>query len=116
MVQRKPTKNTRGPNADEKRFQGWLKEQNCCVSNEYGVQVHHCLGSTAKQDKVLIGHYFCIPLTPEIHDYYHNSSKAWRNCFGFQYLLWASLAYEYESETGNVIPHEVIQAILASNK
>jgi len=60
-VQRKATKNTRGPNADEKRFQGWLKDQPCCwCDSEAGVIVDHAKGATFKHNKVLIGHRFCL--------------------------------------------------------
>ena len=61
-MQRKATKNTRGPNADEKRFQGWLKDQPCCWCGNDGPSiVDHCRGSTFKHNKVLIGHWFCLP-------------------------------------------------------
>lgn len=61
-MQRKPTKNTRGPNAEEKRFQGWIKEQPCCwCGSESGSIVDHVKGSTFKHNKVLIGHWFVLP-------------------------------------------------------
>ena len=61
-MQRKPTKNTRGSNADEDRFQGWLKEQPCAWCGNDGPSiVDHCRGATFKHNKVLIGHWFCIP-------------------------------------------------------
>ena len=61
-MQRKPTKNTRGPNADEKKFQGWLKEQPCVWCGNDGPSiVDHCRGATFKNNKVLVGHWFCIP-------------------------------------------------------
>ena len=61
-MQRKATKKTRGPNADEKRFQGWLKEHSCIWCGNDGPSiVDHCRGSTFRHNKVLIGHYFCLP-------------------------------------------------------
>jgi len=115
-MQRRPTKNTRGPNQDEKDFQKWLKENNCCLSGLFHVHVHHCLGATAKHNKVLIGHYFCIPLSPEIHREYHSGSKAWRESHGLQSALWAILAEEYETSTGRVIPLDVKNAINSTKK
>lgn len=61
-MQRKPTKNTRGPNAEEKRFQGWVKEQPCCwCGSESGSIVDHVMGSTFRHNKTLIGHWFVLP-------------------------------------------------------
>lgn len=64
-MQRKPTKNTRGPNAKEKRFQGWIKECVCtwCSTPGPGI-VDHVKGSTYKHNKVLIGHWFVLPNCP----------------------------------------------------
>lgn len=61
-MQRKPTKNTRGPNAEEKAFQGWVKQQPCIwCGSDSGSIVDHIKGSTFKHNKVLIGHFFCLP-------------------------------------------------------
>ena len=62
QVQRKATKTTRGPNADEKKYQGWCKEQDCAWCGNPGPSiVDHCRGATFKHNKTLIGHQFCIP-------------------------------------------------------
>jgi len=59
-MQRKPTKNTRGPNALEKEYQGWLKEQPCAYCGQEGPSiVDHAEGSCFKHLKTLIGHAFC---------------------------------------------------------
>lgn len=115
-MQRKPTKNTRGPNADEKKFQGWLKEQPCCITGAFGVQVHHCVGATGKNNKVLIGHYFCLPMSVEIHDEYHAGTKAWRENHGAQSDLWMDFASTFELDTGAIIPNDVVDAIKDWNK
>ena len=61
-MQRKPTKNTRGPNADEKRFQSYIKHSDCCwCGNDAGSIVDHVKGSCFKHNKVLIGHWFVLP-------------------------------------------------------
>jgi len=61
-MQRKPTKNTRGPNALEKAFQGWLKERPCGYCDNPGPSiVDHAKGATFKHRKTLIGHFFCTP-------------------------------------------------------
>jgi len=115
-MQRKATKQSRGANADEKRFQGWLKEQSCCVTDAWGVQVHHCVGSSAKHNKVHIGHWFCIPLAPHIHDEYHAGSKAWREIYGTQAYYWDLLADIYYCETGQKVPDDIYAAITDWNK
>lgn len=83
-MQRKSSKNTRGPNKAEKDFQAWLKEQPCSVTGDHGVQVHHCKGATFKHNKVLIGHWFCLPLSEQAHKEYHAGSKLWIDKYGQQ--------------------------------
>lgn len=63
-MQRRTSKNRngRGPNAAEKAFQGWLKEQSCVWCGNDGPSiVDHCKGATFSHNKVHIGHWFCIP-------------------------------------------------------
>lgn len=65
-MQRKPTKNTRGPSAEEKRFQEYSKECDCIQCKKEGPSiVDHVAGATYKHNKVLIGHWFVIPLCVE---------------------------------------------------
>lgn len=62
-MQRPRSKNTRHANAEEKRFMGHTKESDCIVCGASAPSiVHHCKGSTFKHNKVLIGHWFVIPL------------------------------------------------------
>lgn len=113
-MQRKPTKNTRGPNAEEKRFQAWLKQRPCCVTGKPGPSiVHHCEGATFKHNKVLVGHWFCIPLSQEADDLVTNRSrKAFREFYGPQSHLWSLEAFEYFSDTAINVPDEVTNSIL----
>jgi len=61
-MQRKPTKNTRGPNADEKAFQSYIKEHFCIWCGNDGPSiVDHVKGATFKHNKTLIGHWFVLP-------------------------------------------------------
>lgn len=113
-MQRKATKNTRGPNHQERKFQGWLKEQPCCVCNKPGPSiVDHCQGSTFKHNKMLIGHWFCIPLCPQC-DAVHTlgSEKAFREKFGLQSEFWRQVENEYTEQTGERAPPEVYAAII----
>ncbi len=62
-MQRKATKTTRGANADEKRFMAITKESDCIVCGSCGPSiVDHVFGATFKHLKVLIGHYYLLPL------------------------------------------------------
>lgn len=61
-MQRKPSKTTRGPNAEEKRFQGFVKNHYCIwCGNEGPSIVDHVKGSTFRHNKTLIGHWFVLP-------------------------------------------------------
>ena len=116
-MQRKATKNTRGPSAEEKRFQGWLKEQPCAITGEIGVHVHHCVGSSYKHNKELIGHWFCIPLSPRAHSEYHAGTKAWREKYGPQSLYWVELLARCTDEINEITcPYQVEAAILDLGK
>lgn len=94
-MQRRTSKQTRGPNQHEKNFQAWLKERPCCITGRNDVIVHHCKGSTFKHNKVLIGHLFCIPLCESAHNLYHAGTKDFTNIYGLQCDLWKNEYEEY---------------------
>lgn len=105
-MNRKPTKNTRGPNAAEKRFQGWIKQCDCTWCSNPGPSiVDHVKGATYKHNKVLIGHWFVLP-NCQICDHQKtiegkklgDYTKAW---------IFEMNAYPKKHE----VPEEVIQAI-----
>lgn len=118
-MQRKPTKNTRGPNAAEKAFQAWLKDQPCCVTGAHGsTEVHHMYGASFKHKKVLIGHWACIPLCYDYHrgdsGYHTLGQKVWRDACGDQAALWDLMvrAYEHNFLEEAVVPDDVYNAIM----
>ena len=126
-MQRKPTQNTRGPNAEEKRFQHWVKERGQCAACKrffgYGnVILHHCEGSTFRHNKVLVGHMFVIGLCAQCDSVITaGSRKAFRLRFGPQSLLWADLFLEYLNAIGasfnDVNPEpDYVRAILSWGK
>lgn len=58
-MQRKSTKQSRGANAKEKAFMGWVKRQPCSFCGSIGQSiVDHAKGSSFKQNKILIGHVY----------------------------------------------------------
>ena len=111
-MRRKSSKNTRGPNADEKAFQAWLKQQPCATGGHGITEVHHCKGSTFKHNKVLVGHWFCIPLSQSSHSAYHNGTKNWRAMNGSQSNIWVIHIMDYAAETGKTPPGDVYDAIV----
>ena len=113
-MKRKPTKNTRGPNADETRFQAWLKERPCIAEEVPGPSiVHHCEGATFKHNKILVGHWFCIPLCEEADRVVTNGSRRkFREIYGPQSMLWRYEIIDFEKETGKKCPDSVYDAIM----
>jgi hypothetical protein len=114
-MRRKPTRNTRGPNAYEKRFQGWLKEHACVWCNNPGPSiVDHCRGATFKHNKVLVGHWFCLPqcVTCDTQKTIHGKR------LGNESKAWAFIANDYEVERMDAtsIPDEVFLSIQDWNK
>jgi len=110
-MQHKRTKQSPGPNRVEGAFLAWCKQQPSIVSGVFGVEVHHCVGSSRKvyvgAQRVHIGHWFCIPLTTEEHWLYHNRKNEFYDLYGDQCDLWLNLIAEY----GIDIPEEVIEGI-----
>lgn len=110
-MQRRPTKNTRGPNFDEKAFQAWLKNHSCCGCGAPAPSiVDHCEGSTFKHNKVLVGHWFCIPLCASCDRIKTLGNHNWqREHFGWtNSVMWLGLVNQY---TGNQPPIEVVESI-----
>ncbi len=109
-MQRKPTKNTRGPNAEEKQFQGWLKEHSRVTCGIEGPSiVDHSRGATFKHNKILCGHWFCLPYCVR-HDAVktQGSHRAHFNEFGVtQSELWLKLVTEAPIQP----PEDVYNAI-----
>lgn len=113
-MQRKATKNTRGANAEEKRFMAWTKEQPCInCDNPPPSIVDHVHGSCFKHNKVLIGHWFVIPLCIECDTVKTiGSCRGFINRFGSLAALWLKSVERSSFEP----PHEVVQSILDLQK
>ena len=113
-MKRKATKTTRGPNALEKAFQGWLKEQPCATCNKPGPSiVNHAMGSTYKHNKTLIGHIFCNSLCEFCDSIITlGSRRSFINRFGLQSDIWRLQAYKFIAQTSSNIPEEVMDAIM----
>ena len=107
-MQRKPTKNARGPNADEKRFQAWLKDHCCAWCYAEGPSiVDHCRGATFKHNKVLIGHFFCLPqcVVCDTKKTIHGKR------LGSESEAWVALEAEWQVGGGRGAPDDVFESI-----
>lgn len=107
-MHRRATKNTRGPNADEKRFQSYVKHSSCCwCGSDAGSIVDHVKGSCFKHNKVLIGHWFVLPncLDCDKKKTVHGQK------LGDYAEKWLALQTDYEYERGAYAPYDVVEAI-----
>ena len=108
-MQRKPTKNTRGPNAEEKRFHGWVKQQPCCwCGSESGTIVDHVKGATFKHNKALIGHWLVVPNCLECDDKKTRLGQK----LGDYADKWDLLRFSYEMEGNGTVPASVFESII----
>jgi hypothetical protein len=107
-MQRKSNSKTRGPNAEEKKFQLWLKGHDCvwCGNPGPGI-VDHCRGATFRHNKILIGHRFCISQCWECD---HRKTIGGKRQ-GNEAQSWLKLNAEYELETGIETPYDEVLAI-----
>jgi len=109
-MQRKATNNTRGPNAEEKRFQAYTKQCDCIVCDCPGPSiVDHCYGATAKHNKVLVGHWWVIPLCLECDTIKtQGNAKRLISKIGMQFKdLWILHTLRHEK----LVPTDVLDAI-----
>lgn len=97
-MQRKPTRQSRGPDTAELRLMRWIKERGICAAcgNDGGVIAHHCEGATFKHNKIHVGHWFVIGLCPPCDSIItRGSRRAFRDAFGPQCELWFKQLQDY---------------------
>lgn len=107
--------NVRLANAIEKRFQGWTKQQPCCIcGSEGGCIGDHMYGSAFRHLKVVIGHRAFLPYCAE-HDKVktNGSPNAHFAAFGkTQAELWLPHNETYQLITGEGASEEEIYSIM----
>jgi hypothetical protein len=62
-----------GTTAAQRRWMDLVASRGSVISGSVYVVLHHCAGMTAKHNKVHIGPWWILPLTPEEHDALHKS-------------------------------------------
>lgn len=101
------------PTADQLRFHNWLAEQGCAVCGDHA-ELHHCVGSSGKHNKIAIGQWFLIPVC----SYHHRDTRAgihaagqWRKVL--EKMFFTMLVGVYREEHENRLPcePEVLEAI-----
>lgn len=116
-MQRKPTRQSRGPNMAEKRHMKWIKERmTCAACEQYGpVICHHAEGATFRNNKILVGHLFVLGLCPCCDSIVtRQSRRSFRDSFGSQSGLWAEQFEKYPRKDD--FSQEEIDAIISYGK
>ena len=90
--------------------------------NRIDYQRHHVLGKSYKQNKVLIGYYFIIPVPFELHDIssdHQNNvthfKKRFVAAYGKQRCIFKHLVSSMRSDGYEVPPDDVLDAIEATS-
>lgn len=106
------------PTAEQKRWREDVRALGCIITGVVVCEIHHCRGATFKHNKVPIGHWFILPLHPELHrtgqlnvtDHKHR----WEEVYGTQVELFMQVVQRYEQQHDRAapVPPEVISAIL----
>ena len=109
-MQRKATKQSPGPDAEERRFIRWVKERCICAAcgAEGPVIAHHVHGSTYKRKidlvTVQLGHWFILGLCQRCDDVVtHGSRRAFRDRFGPESELWRRQAEDYPGVIPDIV-------------
>lgn len=105
--------------AAAKRWEQMVAEYGCIVTREPNVQIHHVAGRSARHNKIDIGWYYILPLTPRLHDVSSNhpmNVTLWKNRFEKEYgtqndLFFQMLNALMEQGKEIPVPDEVIDAI-----
>lgn len=96
-------KGGKAPTAHQKHWWDWLVEQGCSCCGA-PAEIHHCIGSTARHNKIHIGNDFVIPLCPR-----HHRHEAAIDNNTAQFIL------DYYGEARDVTRKELEKAIFAGH-
>lgn len=98
------------PTAAQKRWQEWQREQGCHYCKQH-TSIHHCVGSTAKHNKVWIGQWWTLPLCYDHHQDPVTGIHAHPNRKVIEKQLFMYYWNEWMNQ-GNDFPQEVYEAIM----
>ena len=111
------------PNAAQRRFHNWIKEQLCPITGQ-SASLHHCAGSTARHNKIHIGQWWCIPLSYEAHQGVrgiHGDCSIFPAVLGssrkeIEKSLFEKIAINYVAAGGEALPQEIISSIMGYHR
>lgn len=115
----------RAQNAKEKKFfedvVEWAQAYGTVVEGEGYLMIHHSAGRSYKQNKVLIGYYFILPLPSSLHETHGNHElnityhrKAFVAEFGNERDLFLGMVNDMQRIRKSVPQQEVLDAIAAT--
>lgn len=112
----------RAQNAKEKKFLEdvveWAQAHGPVAEGKGYLQIHHVVGRSYKQNKVLIGYYFILPLPSALHDVGSNHKlnvthhrKEFVEEFGNERDLFLGMVKKMKQAGKAIPPEEVLNAI-----
>jgi hypothetical protein len=115
---------SKNPTAAQKRYRQMIANAGCIITGEPDVHIDHLWGSTTKNNKVHIGQYAIIALTPGLHMYNKiNRTTTETEFYEFWDIPGGSLTecrielYRMQKQlVPGVVPDDVDRAILSYRK
>lgn len=109
------------PNAEQKRWREMVRRVGCiCTGGEaqeptepVDIEIHHCLGATARVNRVDVGHWYILPLHWRLHniasDFPDNITRdkiRFTQAFGSEKSLFMKMIYSFLM-TGIELPFDI---------
>lgn len=105
------------PNARQKRFHEWCREQGCIITGAPNPSIHHIKGSRMKLKGCKNpGEDYVLPLCYDYHqgvNGVHTNKRKFVEKFGTEKTLWLELVNRYTEQFGKLpLPASTYNAIL----
>lgn len=106
-----------------KQWMSTLAEYGPVIEGSGPVQLHHVLGRTYKNNKILIGPWFILPLPWQYHDVHSNDplnvthhKHLFTQEFGLQCNLFAEMVETLQDRGYKVPSHDVLDSIAQTRR
>jgi hypothetical protein len=101
------------PSAEQKKWREDVRLLGSIVSVKNAV-IHHMYGRTARFNKIDIGHWAILPLSPEEHVQFHAGKKSFESLNGSQKELFRTVCGLYRRRYDRDLPFDenVYEAIM----
>ena len=102
------------PNKAQQHWQDWQRDQGCYLCG-MSAEIHHCVGSTAKHNKVEIGQWFTNQLCNDHHtgDLGIHKLGGWRKLLEKEIFIQMADGYV---EQGFSLPDDAYRAIVGYHR